>query len=77
MDIQQDREDTEDYKAHLTAWKRFMSVQEVERLSNEDIMTLSKYHFMEPNAIPKPKYKYPPVIFIIFLSFGVFGPTPV
>jgi predicted house-cleaning noncanonical NTP pyrophosphatase (MazG superfamily) len=42
-----------------------MRVQEVERLSNEDIITLSKYHFMEPEAIPKPKYKYPPVIFLI------------
>jgi hypothetical protein len=42
-----------------------MQVQEVERLSNEDIMTLSKFHFMEPEAIPKPKYKYPPVIFLI------------
>ncbi len=65
MEIQQDKEDIEGYKAYLIAWKRFMRVQEVERLSNEDIMTLSKYHFMEPNAIPKPKYKYLPVIFMI------------
>jgi hypothetical protein len=64
MEIHQDIED-EDYKAYLIAWKRFIRVQEVERLSNEDIMTLSKYHIMEPNAIPKPKYKYPPVIFMI------------
>jgi len=65
MEIQQDKEDIVDYKAYLIAWKRFMRVQEVERLSNEDIITLSKYHFMEPEAIPKPKYKYPPVIFLI------------
>jgi predicted house-cleaning noncanonical NTP pyrophosphatase (MazG superfamily) len=65
MEIQQDKEDIEDYKAYLKAWKRFMQVQEVERLSNEDIMTLSKFHFMDPKAIPKPKYKYPPVIFMI------------
>jgi predicted house-cleaning noncanonical NTP pyrophosphatase (MazG superfamily) len=65
MEIQQDKEDIVDYKAYLIAWKRFMRVQEVERLSNEDIITLTKYHFMEPEAIPKPKYKYPPVIFLI------------
>ena len=65
MEIQQDKEDIEDYKAYLKAWKRFMQVQEVERLSNEDIMTLSKFHFMDPKAISKPKYKYPPIIFMI------------
>jgi hypothetical protein len=31
MEIQQDKEDIEDYKAYLKAWKRFMQVQEVER----------------------------------------------
>jgi hypothetical protein len=39
MEIQQDQEDISDYKAYLKAWKRFMQVQEVERLSNKDIMT--------------------------------------
>ena len=65
MEIQQDKEDIEDYKIYLKAWKRFVQVQEVERLSDEEIMVLSKFHFMDPKYIPKPKYKYPPIIFMI------------
>jgi hypothetical protein len=37
--------------------ERFIQVRQVERLSNEDILTLSKFYCMDPKAIPKPKYK--------------------
>ncbi len=54
MEIQQDQEDISDYKAYLKAWKRFMQVQEVERLSNKDIMTWYIWWIREFNCEPWP-----------------------
>ncbi len=50
MGIQQDKEDIDDQNACLKTRKIFM--QEVERLSNKDIITLSRFHLMDPKAIP-------------------------
>ena len=51
------------------AWKRFESVEQVERLTDDDIMALSKWYFTALESIPNPKYKYPPVMCMMLDDF--------
>lgn len=63
--IEKDKQDIEDYNNYINTWKIFIKHENVNVLTPEQLIILSKYDFMEPEHIPKPKYKYPPVVFMI------------
>jgi hypothetical protein len=65
-EIKQDKEDIINYKLYLKAWKRFILIDEdISRLTEEDLLILNKFDFNDPEYITKPKYNFPPVIFMI------------
>ena len=39
--------------------------EDMSLLNNDELLILSKFDFTEPEYLKKPKYKYPPVIFMI------------
>jgi hypothetical protein len=64
--IEQDKKDIEDYNTYLKAWKKYMQIDEdMSLLTNEELLILSKFDFTNPEYMKKPKYKYPPVVFLI------------
>jgi len=64
--IKQDKEDIENYKFYLKVWKKYIKIDEnVNLLTPEELLILSKFDFRDPKDIPKPKYNYPPVVFMI------------
>ena len=64
--IKQDKEDIENYRYYLKVWKKYMRIDEnINLLLPDELLILSKYDFMEPKDIPKPKYNHPPVVFMI------------
>ena len=65
--IKKDKEDIEDYTLYLKTWKKFLKIDEnVNLLTPEELLILSKFDFTDPKYLNKPKY-YPvaPVVFII------------
>ena len=40
--------------------------EDMSRLTNEELIILSKFDFADPENIKKPRYKLPPIIFMIF-----------
>ena len=64
--IEKDKQDTEDYSKYLKAWKKYMQTdEEMSLLNHDELLILSKFDFTDPEYIYKPRYKYPPVIFMI------------
>ncbi len=35
------------------------------KLDDEEVLLLSKWGFNDPEMLPKPRYKFPPIIFLI------------
>ena len=67
QEIEQEKEDIQTYKEYLTAWKKYMKIDEdMSLLSHEELLILSKYDFRDPQDIPHPPYKYPRINFLIF-----------
>ena len=67
QEIEQEKEDIQTYKEYLTAWKKYMKIDEdMSLLSHEELLILSKYDFREPEDIQHPPYKYPRINFLIF-----------
>ena len=67
QEIEQEKEDIKTYKEYLTAWKKYMKIDEdMSLLSHEELLILSKYDFRDPQDIPHPPYKYPRINFLIF-----------
>ena len=66
-EIEEDKQYIEDYNEYLIAWKKYMAIDEdMSRLTNEELIILSKFDFSDPENIRKPKYQLPPVIFMVF-----------
>jgi len=64
--IEDDKQEIEDYRKYLKVWKKFIKIEEnVNLLLPDELLILSKYDFADPEHIKKPKYKYPPVVFLI------------
>ena len=64
--IEDDKQEIEDYNNYLKVWKKFLKIGEnINLLLPDELLILSKYDFTEPEHIKKPKYKYPPVVFLI------------
>lgn len=66
-DIEEEKQYIEEYNEYLNVWKKFMAIDEdMSRLTNEELIILSKFDFTDPENIKKPRYKLPPIIFMIF-----------
>jgi hypothetical protein len=44
-------------------WKKFEKLEDLEKLDDEKVLLLSKWGFNDPKMLPKPRYKFPPIIF--------------
>ena len=40
-------------------------MEDIEKLDDEEVLLLSKWGFNDPEFLQKPRYKYPPIIFLI------------
>lgn len=66
-DIEEEKQYIEEYNEYLNVWKKYMAIDEdMSRLTNEELIILSKFDFSDPENIKKPRYKLPPIIFMIF-----------
>ena len=66
LEIQKDKQDIEDYKKYKQIYKKFIKLDEnINGLNEEKLSLLYKHDFAHYNDLPKLKYKYPPVVFMI------------
>lgn len=64
-EIEQDKKDIEEYNKYCKAYKHYLKVDDMNKLEYDDIMLLYEKNFEDPENIQKPKYKFPPVVFMI------------
>lgn len=64
--IEDTKTEIEEFQQYIKAYKLFEKADDVDLLNNDIILILSKYNFTDPKELPKPKYKFPPVIHMIF-----------
>ena len=66
QDIEQLKQYIEDYNEYIKVWKKYMAIDEdMSLLLPDELLILSKFDFTDPEYLKKPKYKYPPVVFLI------------
>ena len=66
-EIEKEKKDIEDYNLYLIVWKKFLKIDEnINLLTPDELLILSKYDFRSPEEIDKPKYKYPRINFLVF-----------
>jgi hypothetical protein len=63
--IEKDKQDIIDYNAYVKAWKKFAINEDMSVLTPEELIILSKYDFSPLQYVPKPRYKFQPVVFLI------------
>ena len=67
QDIEQLKEYIEDYNEYIKVWKKYMAIDEdMSLLLPDELLILSKFDFKDPEYLKKPKYKHPPINFLIF-----------
>jgi DNA helicase HerA-like ATPase len=64
-EIEQDKEDIENYNKYVKAYKIFEKNENLNLIDPEYLILLYEYDFEHYNNIPQPKYKHPPIVFII------------
>jgi hypothetical protein len=64
-EIEKDKEDIEDYKKYVRAYKMFEKNDNINLIDPEYLVLLHEHDFEHYNNIPKPKYNHPPIIFMI------------
>ena len=64
-EIEKDKEDIEDYNKYVKAYKIFEKNENLNLIDQEYLILLYEYDFEHYNNIPQPKYKHPPILFII------------
>jgi len=64
-EIEKDKEDIEDYNKYVKAYKIFEKNENLNLIDPEYLILLYEYDFEHYNNIPQPKYKHPPIVFII------------
>ena len=62
--IKAEKEEIEEYNEYVKVYKKFLRVK-VKDLTEDDYLILMKFDLADPDDIPKPKYPFPPVIFMI------------
>jgi hypothetical protein len=64
-EIANDKQEIEEYSNYVKAYNKFVKTEDTTKLDDEELLLLNKYGFNEPETLKQPKYKYPPVIFLI------------
>jgi len=64
-EIEKDKQDIEDYNKYVKAYKIFEKNENINLIDPEYLILLHEHDFEHYNNIPKPKYKHPPIVFII------------
>ena len=64
-EIANDKQEIEEYNNYVKAYTKFIKTEDTSKLDDEELLLLNKYGFNEPEVLKQPKYKYPPVIFLI------------
>jgi DNA helicase HerA-like ATPase len=64
-EIEKDKEDIEDYNKYVKSYKIFEKNENLNLIDPEYLILLYEYDFEHYNNIPQPKYKHPPIVFII------------
>ena len=64
-EIEKDKQDIEDYNKYVKAYKIFEKNENINLIDPEYLILLHKHDFEHYNNIPKPRYKHPPIVFII------------
>ena len=66
-EIEQEKEDIEDYNEYIIVWKKYLKIDEnLNLLLPHELLILSKHDFKDPKDDPHPPYKYPRVTFLVF-----------
>jgi hypothetical protein len=65
MKWEKDKEGMEDYNKYVKAYKIFEKNENINLIYPEYLILLHQYDFEHHENIPKPKYKHPPIVFII------------
>ena len=64
-EISIEKQEIEEYNKYIKAWEKFEKLEDIDKLDDEDVLLLSRRGFTDPEELQKPRYKYPPVIFLI------------
>ena len=64
-EIEKDKQDIEDYNKYIRAYKIFEKTDNLNLIDPEYLILLHQYDFKHYLEIPQPKYKHPPIVFII------------
>ena len=64
-EISIEKQEIEEYNKYVKAYKRFEKLEDIDKLEDDDVLLLSKWGFNDPEMLPKPRYKFPPIIFLI------------
>ena len=64
-EIEKDKQDIEDYNKYVKAYKIFEKNENINLIDPEYLILLHEHDFEHYNNIPKPRYKHPPIVFII------------
>jgi len=66
-EIEQEKQDIEDYNEYLHVWKKYLRIEEnVNLLLPHELIILSKFNFKDPKEVSHPPFKYPRVNFLVF-----------
>ena len=64
-EIEKDKQDIEDYNKYVKAYKIFEKNENINLIDPEYLILLHEHEFEHYKNIPQPKYKHPPIVFII------------
>ena len=64
-EIANDKQEIEIYNDYVKSYNKFLKTEDTTKLDDEELLLLNKYGFNDPKELKQPKYKYPPVIFLI------------
>ena len=64
-EISLEKQKIEEFNTYCKVWNKFNKLEDVSKLDDEEVLLLSKYCFNEPDILPQPKYKFPPIIFLV------------
>ncbi len=64
-EISEEKKQIEEFNLYCKLFKKFMKTEDIGNLEDDEVLLLNKYGFTEPEYLPQPKYKYPPIIFLI------------
>ena len=64
-EISEEKKQIEEFNLYCKLFKKFMKTEDIGNLEDDEVLLLNKYGFTEPEYLPQPKYKNPPIIFLV------------